>query len=277
MAYPTVSGPYGFKPVNLVGGQVFAGGTRQYPIQYSYATNLFNGDIVSLVRGTVVKNAATTDSTTNPMIGIFLGCSYTSPNTKQKIFSQYWPASTLAGDAMAYVCDDPDIIHKAVICSATTVLASVSWAHIGQNLGLIQNAGDANTGNSKVALLYSATLTTAAFGFRVVAPVLESAVVSTSVGSSSTTTITCTALTKALVVGTDVAYVAANGQIIQTGSFVSVAAAVGATSVTINATIAVPGSVTAIPSSSTIIFTQFPEVYVKPNFATHSYQAPTAI
>jgi hypothetical protein len=28
MAYPTVSKPYGLQPVNLIGGQVFAGATR---------------------------------------------------------------------------------------------------------------------------------------------------------------------------------------------------------------------------------------------------------
>ncbi len=28
MAYPTVSAPYGLRPVNLIGGQVFAGATR---------------------------------------------------------------------------------------------------------------------------------------------------------------------------------------------------------------------------------------------------------
>ena len=44
MAYPSVSGPYGFRPVNLIGAQVFAGGTRQLPIQYGYASNIFYGD-----------------------------------------------------------------------------------------------------------------------------------------------------------------------------------------------------------------------------------------
>jgi hypothetical protein len=32
MAYPTVDKPYGLKPVNLIGGQVFAGATRQMQI-----------------------------------------------------------------------------------------------------------------------------------------------------------------------------------------------------------------------------------------------------
>jgi hypothetical protein len=32
MAYPTVDKPYGLKPINLIGGQVFAGATRQMEI-----------------------------------------------------------------------------------------------------------------------------------------------------------------------------------------------------------------------------------------------------
>ena len=32
MAYPTISKPYGLKPINLIGGQVFAGATRKLAI-----------------------------------------------------------------------------------------------------------------------------------------------------------------------------------------------------------------------------------------------------
>ena len=46
MAYPNVPSTYGFKPVNLIGGQVFSGSTRQIPIQYGFGTNIFYGDIV---------------------------------------------------------------------------------------------------------------------------------------------------------------------------------------------------------------------------------------
>jgi hypothetical protein len=72
-------------------------------------------------------------------------------------------------------------------------------------------------------------------------------------------------------VGTSVGYLAANGQLINTGSFVDTAASAGATSVTLNSAIAVPGSVTAIPSSSTVVFTVYPEILVKVNLLVHGY------
>ena len=278
MAYPVVSAPYGLKPINLIGGQVFAGSTRNYPVQYGYATNIFYGDIVNIIRGSIVDNADTTDSTGTGIVGVFLGCSYTNPTTKQKQFAQYWPAGTAAGDCQAIICDDPDTVFKVVMCSATTVIASASTAMLGQNFGLIQNAGNVNTGNSAVAALYASSTTSADLALRVVGLVGETAITTSAVGSSSSTTITLTtALSSALVVGTEVGYIAANGQYVQTGSFVSAAAAAGATSVTINQTIAVPGSVTAIPSSSTIVFTQYPEMLVKLNFGTHSYYTATAV
>jgi hypothetical protein len=279
MAYPTVDKPYGLKPINLIGGQVFAGSTRNLPIQYGYATNIFYGDLVNLSRGTVVANADTTDSTQTGIIGVFLGCSYTNPTTKQKQFSQYWPASTLAGDAQAIVCDDPDTVFKVVMCSSGTTIASGSIPSVGRNYGLIQNAGSINTGNSAVALLWSATTTSIDLAARVVGLVPETAIVTNATGSSSSTTITLTGggLPAAIPVGTDVAYLAANGQLIETGSFVSAAAAAGDTTVTINAAVAVPGGVTSIPSASTIVFTQYPEVLIKLNFGTHSYYTGTGV
>jgi hypothetical protein len=277
MAYPIVSAPYGLKPINLIGGQVFAGSTRDYSIQYGFASNIFYGDLVNIVRGSIVKNTDTTDSTGSGIVGVFLGCEYANPTTKQTQFAQYWPAGT-AATGRAIVCDDPDTVFKVVMCSATTVIASASTALLGQNFGLIQNAGNVNTGNSAVAALYGASSTSADFALRAVGLVEETAIQYTAVGSSSSTTITLTTpASSALVVGTEVGYIAANGQYIQSGSYVSAAAAAGATTVTINSAIAVPGSVTAIPSASTIIFTQYPEMLVKLNFGTHSYYTATAV
>jgi hypothetical protein len=269
-----VTVPYGFLPINLIGGQVFAGSTRMYPIQYGYATDIFYGDFVKVVRGSATRAAigATTDS--NAVTGVFFGCSYTDPVTKTKRFSQYWPASTLAGDAVAYVVDDPDSVFKAAVCSATTVMASGAYAMVGTNLSCIDNTGNVNTGNSKNAILApTATPATSILPLRCVGVVPETSLSYTATGSSSSTTITLTGsgLPAAIPVGTSVAYRASNGQVIETGSFVTAAAAAGDTSVTLNAAIAVPGSVTAIPSSSTIIFTIYRELLVKLNVLTHGY------
>jgi len=273
MAYPSVDAPYGLKPINLIGGQVFAGSTRSLPIQYGYATDIFYGDFVVLSRGFITRASVSTGTGVNQVTGVFLGCSFTDPVTKQERFSQYWPASTLA-DAVAIVCDDPDTVFKAVVCSATTVLASGALALVGTNLSMINNTGSVNTGNSANAVLApTATPVSTILPVRCVGVVEDTAFSVTASGSSSSTTITLTGsgLPTAIPVGTNVAYVAANGQLIQTSSFVATAASAAATSVTLNAAIAVPGSVVAIPSASTIVFTQYPEILVKMNLLVHGY------
>lgn len=269
-----VSVPYGLKPINLVGGQVFAGSTRMYPIQYGYATDIFNGDFVKVVRGSLTRVSIGAATNSNAITGIFLGCSYTDPTTKQKRFSQYWPASTLAGDAVAYINDDPDTVYKAAVCSGTTVMASGAYALIGTNLSAIDNTGNVNTGNSQNAILAPvATPATSILPLRCLGVVEETSYSFTATGSSTSLTIslTGTGTPQAIPVGTSVAYTAANGELIQTGSFVTAAAAVGDTSVTLNAAIAAPGSVVAIPSSSTIVFTVYRELLVKVNVLTHGY------
>lgn len=60
MAYPVISAPYGLKPINLIGGQVFAGSTREYAIANGYNTNIFYGDCVGLVRGNLQRIAVST-------------------------------------------------------------------------------------------------------------------------------------------------------------------------------------------------------------------------
>ena len=84
MAYPVVDAPYGLKPLNLIGGQVFAGSTRMYPIQYGYSTDIFYGDFVVLSRGFATRASVTTGTGLNQTVGIFLGCTFTNPVTKQK-------------------------------------------------------------------------------------------------------------------------------------------------------------------------------------------------
>jgi hypothetical protein len=275
MAYPVVAAPYGLKPINLIGGQVFAGSTREYPIPYGYSTNIFYGDIVGLTRGNVQRLSVST-GTLGTVTGVFLGCSYTNPTTKQKQFAQYWPASTLAGDAVAIVTDDPDTVFKAVVCNTGTTVASGARAMIGQNLAMINNTGNVNTGDSANALLAPSDTpaTTDALPIRVLGLVPDTVVTlgSATYTSISTATVTCSALPFALPVGTDVGSLASNGQYIPSGSFVDTAASAGATSFILN-----QAPVTAFASSSTLVFAQYPELLVKLNFGQHQYYAATSI
>jgi hypothetical protein len=173
MAYPTVSGPYGLKPVNLIGGQVFAGATRQIPIASAYNTNLLNGDLVKIVSsGTLEKDAGTTTATP---VGVFLGCRYTDPNLGYELYSQYFPANTVASDIVAYVADDPDQLYKVAVVSGTVVIAGVGRTVVGNNMSLVQNAGSTQSGNSKVAVLSSSAATTNTLPIRVIDVVTETA------------------------------------------------------------------------------------------------------
>jgi hypothetical protein len=274
MAYPVIDAPYGLKPINLIGGQVFAGSTREYAIINNYATNIFYGDLVALVRGNLERISVST-GTLGTVVGVFLGCSYTNPLTKQKTFSQYYPANTAAGDIVGIVCDDPDTVFSAVVCSATTVIASGARAMVGQNVAMINNAGNTATGNSKNAVLAptDTPATTDALPLRVLGlnPDTEVSLGTATFTSLSTNTITCSAIPFALPVGTDVGSLDSNGNYIASGSFVDTAANAGATSVVLN-----QPPITSFGASSTLVFNQFPEILVKLNFGQHEYYAATA-
>jgi hypothetical protein len=294
MAYPQVSAPYGLKPINLIGGQVFAGSTRQIPIQYGYATNIFYGDFVNIsLVGTVTRQPVTDGSTLGKggagggMVGIFLGCTYTNPTTKQKLFSQYWPSGTLAGDAFAYVTDDPDTLFKCAVVSSQggTTIASGSTAFIGQNLVVSNLAGSTTTGDSKNAALTSNGLPSSsntAYPLRVVDLVRDTAASASGTNGASACTSTTLTLASAITsfpanfsslpVGTEVGYLDSSGQYVYSGSYVATAYSSG-TSVTLNA--APGGAVASIPANATVVFTCYPELIVKINFGNHEYYSNT--
>jgi len=168
MAYPTVSAPYGLKPVNLIGGQVFAGSTRMMQIASGYATDIFYGDLVKRVAaGTIEKDTGTTTATP---CGVFLGVSFTSSSTGQVQQQQFYPASQSIKSGtkiFAVVADDPDTLFQVAVVSGTTTISGVGISAIGNNGTLVQNAGSTTTGNSAVALLDS-TATTITLPIRII-------------------------------------------------------------------------------------------------------------
>ena len=176
MAYPTVSAPYGLKPVNLIGGQVFAGSTRLMQIASGYATNIFYGDLVKRISdGTIEKDAGTTTATP---CGIFLGVQFTNGSTGQVQQQQFYPASQAIKSGtqiFAVVADDPDTLFQVVSCSTGTTVAGMGISAIGNNIELIQNAGSTTTGNSAVAINEGTQNTTSSLPIRIIDVVRETA------------------------------------------------------------------------------------------------------
>jgi hypothetical protein len=176
MAYPTVSAPYGLKPVNLIGGQVFAGSTRLMEIASGYATNIFYGDLVKRVSdGTIEKDTGTTTATP---CGVFLGVQFTNASTGQVQQQQFYPASTAIKSGtqiFAVVADDPDTLFQVVSCSSGTTVAAMGKSVIGNNIALIQNAGSTITGNSAVAIDEGTQDTTSSLPIRIIDVVRDTA------------------------------------------------------------------------------------------------------
>ena len=168
MAYPSVQGPYGFLPINLIGGQVFAGSTRNMEIASGYATNIFYGDFVKrVVGGTIEKDVGTT---ANTPAGVFLGCFYTAANGTPTR-SQYYPASqTIVSGTKIYaiVADDPDTLFKVAVCSSGVVMATVTQNALGTNMSVLATAGSTTTGNSSYSVLSTSPAVTSTFPIRVI-------------------------------------------------------------------------------------------------------------
>ena len=159
----TTATPYGFKPLNHVGGTPYAGAVRHIKIASGFGTNIFNGSIVSIVAaGTieVVTTLGTSSGAVFPagVIGVFVGCTYTDPTSKNKTFSNHWPTGTVASDAMAYVVDDPQVLFQV------QADATVAQTALGANapLAAVQSTstGDTTSGVSNTALDADVTQTT---------------------------------------------------------------------------------------------------------------------
>ena len=151
MAYPTVSAPYGFQPVNRQDGMPYAGATTQYGIK-SVTTSIFNGDLVLIADG-VVKSTVTTTSAlsvanqANLTAGVFVGCQYVN-TLGQTVQSQYYPGNAAASSAIAYVVVDENAAYKVAVTNGSGVMSSTTDNAIGVNLAVDQEAGSATTGNS---------------------------------------------------------------------------------------------------------------------------------
>lgn len=171
----SVASPYGLKPVNLIGGQPYAGSTRTFLIDPAgTAATIYNGSPVYVNANgyLAVASATGADATTNGfpvgtantgIVGVFVGCSYVNAQGQQ-IWSQYYPTG-VTGVVTAQVVDDYDAVFQ--VQSAGTVAQAALGANVFFSTGAVLT-GSATTGNSTASVVVGASAVTTTAAFRVV-------------------------------------------------------------------------------------------------------------
>jgi len=174
MAYPTVDKPYGLKPINLIGGQVFAGATRQRRIASGASSIGFGDPVIFVDDGTVAVSTSTTTAPATGFAGVFLGCQFVSSVTGQPTFSQAWISGTSVKAntfITAFVCEDPDQLFQVAVVTGTTVVSTTSgltYSEINNNVALVANTLNTVTYDSQQAILLSSAAVTASLPIRIV-------------------------------------------------------------------------------------------------------------
>ena len=151
MAYPTVDKPYGFRPINRIGGNPYAGSTRLVPIVSSAGLTsaaLFNGDLVELTAAGTCQ-AIANGSAAPQALGVCMGVQYTN-SLGQTVQAQYAPAGS--SNAFAVLVDDPTALFQVAVVSSGTTIAPLNRAAVGLNAAVVLNSGNATTGNSGQAI-----------------------------------------------------------------------------------------------------------------------------
>lgn len=300
MAYPTISAPYGFKPVNLQGGRVFSGSTRMIPISNAYGSSMYNGDIVGLGSATgclanlgtnYAANTSTITAAAGYALGVFVGAEYST--TAGPIYGknryQYWPASTVTNDAVGYVVDDPLAYFRVAVTAMGTSIAStgttigyVNPYFIGSTMNIVGQATGQSTATGDSLMSVSGTVVAAsnvsgvvrmtfAAPFRVIQVVPDTVYSYTSTSTSTTSSgssMTISAADTNIKPGMQFIAVAANG------TYVSGCAPGNYNTVTTNAqstTIGLSSAIGASLSGATLTFLGYPEVIVGWNPTFHAY------
>lgn len=171
----STASPYGLKPVNLIGGQPYAGSTRTYLIDPAgTASTIYNGSPVYVNANgyLAVATATGADATTNGfpvgtantgIVGVFVGCSYVNAQGQQ-IWSQYYPTG-VTGVITAQVVDDYDAVFQ--VQSAGTVAQNAVGANVFFSTGAVAT-GSTTTGNSTASVVAGASAVTTTAAFRVI-------------------------------------------------------------------------------------------------------------
>jgi hypothetical protein len=137
---------FGLKPSRMMGGGAYTGGQSRYRIANNQSGAIFQGDLVKQLTGGTVSRAAA--SSTVPVVGVFNGCQFTDPTSKEVTFSNHYPGSVAAADIIAFVIDDPDVVFEVQADDTFPV------ADLFGNFDIVDQSttGDTSSGRSNVEL-----------------------------------------------------------------------------------------------------------------------------
>ena len=151
---------FGFRPI----GNLSATGAQKqygYEIEDNQAGAIFQGDLVTIVGGYVVKFLPATHAAA---LGVFNGCSYIDPTTGKPTFKNFYPGSVniTSGKIIADVIDDPS---QLFLIQADE---DIVQADIGKNADVVGSGGSTVTGVSSMELDSSTIADTAALNLKIV-------------------------------------------------------------------------------------------------------------
>lgn len=187
---PSTASPYGLRPVNMIGGQSFTGGTvREYKVAAD-TTAFYVGSIIVLssaglpgiIGSTPVAPKFTSSASdgTVGVVGVCAGVRYTQPGVNYSMHGQYLPANaSTAGytDIWVKVWDDPDQLYQiqgaAALGTFNSGTGGSGWpGAVGKNAAVSSFTGSATTGLSNTALAVGSNggsiAATTTLGFRIV-------------------------------------------------------------------------------------------------------------
>jgi hypothetical protein len=164
MAYPSVTAPYGFKPVNRFDGLPYAGATQLYPVTSGQA--VYNGQVVKFVTGGTITPIADMAAESIYAVGVVVGVQYKN-SQGQTVQAQYAPASGVT-NVIAYVVNDPAAVFKVAVTGNNQTITPVAGNILNSNVLGVVGTGNANTGDINSSVWGASAADTATHLFRVV-------------------------------------------------------------------------------------------------------------
>lgn len=151
---------FGLRPL----GNLSATGSQKqygYEIADTQAGVIYQGDLVTIVNGYVVKFDAGTHAAA---LGVFNGCFYIDPTSGKPTWKNYYPGSVniTEGKIIADVIDDPS---QLFIIQADE---DIEQADIGKNADVVGTGGSTVTGVSSMELDSSTIADNAARNLKIV-------------------------------------------------------------------------------------------------------------